>query len=72
MTDSGSPSRSFPVTLVLADGRTIEAKTVETPPALRLPYNYYLAIESGEIGGRFGPTVVEAVARDGGGAVGVG
>lgn len=57
------------VTLVLADGRAIEARTVEAAPALRLPYNYYLAIESGQIGGRFGPAVREAVARDKGGAV---
>lgn len=57
------------VTLVLADGRTIEAKTVETPASLRLPYDYYLAIESGQIGGRLGPAVREALARDTGGAI---
>ncbi len=57
------------VTLVLADGRTIEAKTVETPASLRLPYDYYLAIEGGQIGGRFEPAVREAVARDAGGAI---
>lgn len=57
------------VTLVLADGRTIEAKTYETPRSLRLPYDYYVAVEDGEIGARLQDAVREVVARDASGAV---
>lgn len=56
------------VTLVLADGRTVEAKTYGTPPSLGLPYAYYIAVVGGEIG-NLDDAVREVVARDPDGAV---
>lgn len=57
------------VTLVLADGRTIEAETYDTPRSLRLSYDYYVAVESGQIGLGLQDAVREVIARDADGAV---
>lgn len=51
------------VTLVLADGRHLEAETYPTPSSLHLPYNYYVAVEAGAIGLRAEDRVHEVVAR---------
>lgn len=62
-------SDAVKVTLVLADGRTVEAQTFDTPEALRLPYDYYVAVENGEIGSRLLDAVREVIARDASGRV---
>lgn len=62
-------SDAVTVTLVLADGRMVEAETFETPKVLRLPYDYYVAVENGEIGSRLLDAVREVIARDASGGV---
>lgn len=53
------------VTLVLSDGRQIEARTYESPSALRLPHAFYLAVVPGSfVGPSDSPSIVEAIAKD--------